>query len=135
MPSTAPRLMPIIAVVNHDPVFLGMMAEFLGGEGYEVAAILADDQALERIRALLPDLALLDVSVHRRDASWALVEAVCGGEGTGHVPVIVVTADIAWSRAHAAMVAAHGCTLLEKPFHLGALEATIDRLLGATAAG
>jgi CheY-like chemotaxis protein len=123
---------PLIAVVNHDPVFLDLMAEFLGGAGYASACILADDASLGRLQALAPALALaiLDISAYRRAAAWALVEDVRGGEGTGRIPVVVITADLAWSREHAATVAARGCVLVEAPFDLGEMLATIERLLG-----
>lgn len=121
----------VVAVIDHDPAFLAMMGDFLGGEGYEPACFLADDRAFARLRALDPALAIIDISVHRRAACLALIEDVRTHAATRHIPVVVVTADIAWSRAHGPAIAAHGCALVEKPFTLDDLLACIERLIAA----
>jgi DNA-binding response OmpR family regulator len=128
------RRPPMVAVVNHDTVFLGMMAEFLSDEGYVPECLIADEHSFAHLRAVQPDLAILDISVHRRDAAWALVEEMCAHETTRHIPVVVCTADDIWAREHAGSIDMRGCTLVEKPFNLADLHAIIERLLAAAPA-
>jgi DNA-binding response OmpR family regulator len=118
-----------IAVVNHEPGFLVLMHEFLSGEGYEPMCWQADEDRFTDLKGAQPALAILDVVPHQRDAASALLERIHNEPTTAHIPVIICTADVPYVREKAPQLLEYGYAVVEKPFNLEDLLATMRHLL------
>ncbi len=67
------------------------LVRLLSGAGYQVEAVTDGEQALERIRAGMPDLVVSDVMMPRLDG-LALVAALRTDQRTAAVPVVLLSA-------------------------------------------
>lgn len=109
---------PLIAVVNHEKMFLDLMDELLTQEGYEVVCYHADDDTFAHLKEAQPALAIIDINMHYRDAAWALLERIHNDPTTVNIPVIVCTADVSHVRQKAAILLKYNYTVVEKPFEV-----------------
>lgn len=123
---------PRIAVIDHDPVFLSLMHEFLSVEGYEAMCWHTDEDIFARLQEAQPALAIIDIVVKERDAAWALMGRVHSDPTTAYIPVIVCTADVDYVREKAADFLEYGYAVVEKPFMLENLLAQVHRLLASS---
>ena len=111
-------------IVEDDPQIARLLREILVMSGHDVAEV--DDGALaaSAVRALRPDVVLLDIglpNVHGLD----VLEDIKGSHETAHVPVVVVTAW--WSDELAARARAMGASsVVAKPFDIAAVQAAVD---------
>ena len=103
-------------VVEDDPQIARLLREILAMQHYDVAEV--DDGALaaSAVRALHPDVVLLDIglpNVHGLD----VLDELKAGPDTARVPVIVITAW--WSTDLSARARAMGAaSVVAKPFDL-----------------
>jgi DNA-binding response OmpR family regulator len=77
-----------VLAADDDPQLLRLVTRNLELEGYEVIAANDGQQALERIKAQIPDVVLLDVMMPRLDG-FSVLQRV---RAFSAVPVIIVTA-------------------------------------------
>ncbi len=119
----------LIAVVNHEKMFLDLMHEIITQEGYEAVCWHADDDTFTRLQAAQPDLAIVDINVHHRDAAWALLERIHNDPTTAHIPVIVCTADVTYVRRKAPVLLKYNYTVVEKPFDVEDLLGQVQAML------
>lgn len=126
---------PLIAVVNDDRAFLELLWEVLTGEGYRAVLYREGARAAAAIRRAPPALVILDLRLGTPGAGWRVLEELRRERATGAIPVIVCSADHRALREQAARLARLGCAVVEKPFDLDDLLATIaaalDRVPGA----
>jgi two-component system phosphate regulon response regulator PhoB len=114
-------------IVEDEPQIARLLREILVMQGHEVAEV--DDGALaaSAVRALRPDVVLLDIglpNVHGLD----VLEEVKGNPDTAHVPVIVVTAW--WSADLSGRARAMGAqSVIAKPFELEAVREAVGAAL------
>jgi DNA-binding response OmpR family regulator len=115
-----------VLIADDDAAIRDVVAQTLSEEGYHVEAV-ADGQAaldyLERCGADQPDVILLDMlmpALHGRDFAAAYRRLA-----VDHAPIVAMTAT---RDAHdrAAEIGAAG--IVAKPFAIGDLIATVDRL-------
>lgn len=79
-----------IAYVEDDAVILANYTEILRDEGFDVVGYSAKDEAIAAFREQLPDLALLDVSLHgERDAGFHVCSEL--RRLSGDLPIIFLT--------------------------------------------
>ncbi|NTV80087.1 MAG: response regulator, partial [Candidatus Aminicenantes bacterium] len=57
-----------ILLVDDDPDFLEMHKAVLLNHGYEVLTAMSGREGLERVRAEMPDLIILDLMMEKHDA-------------------------------------------------------------------
>lgn len=112
-----------VLVVDDDPSIREFLELALMGEGYQVSSAANGEIALGLVQLSPPDLILLDMRMpvvdgwefarryHQSPAPWA--------------PILVITAAVDAAR-RAAEIDADG--YLAKPFDLGELLRTVDRL-------
>ena len=117
-----------VLVVDDDPDILDMLRHALRGNGYAVETAANGLEALHRACRRLPDAVVLDLRMPTMDgrtfiAAWRRVTA------GAPVPVVAISAQSRQPTAEELGVEA----FLPKPFDLGVLVGTVDRLL-ATAA-
>jgi CheY-like chemotaxis protein len=100
--------------------------------GPEVLEAATGPEALDLIRRVRPDLAILDVAMPGLNG-LAVARALAADPATVAVPLVVCTAASPEVRREAAR--SDGvCAVVAKPFTLQALRAAVDRALAARAA-
>ena len=114
-------------IVEDDAAIAMLLREILVTEGLEVAEL--DDGALAAsgVRALRPDVVLLDIglpNVHGLD----ILEELKRDPDTAHVPVVIVTAW--WSADLSGRARAMGAqSVIAKPFELAEVRRAVELAL------
>jgi|SRR4051812_33003807 DNA-binding response OmpR family regulator len=80
-----------VLVVDDDPVILKLLEVNFEMEGFEVVRAADGAEGLERARAVLPDIVILDVMMPRM-TGYEVAKALREDEDTAHIPIIFVTA-------------------------------------------
>jgi PAS domain S-box-containing protein len=86
------RTRPMILVVEDDAAWRELLQSQLAAEGYDVVAMPWEPAAAAKIRALSPDLVLLEV-LSGQSAGWRLLETL-GKDGGEDSPAVVVVSDL-----------------------------------------
>jgi len=119
----------MIAVVNNDTDFLGLMNELLSLEGYRTIICREGDRAYSVIKESQPDLVILDVRLDHAEQGWTILELLRLDPATTRIPVIVCSADARFLREKATALHDLRCDTLEKPFDLDMLLDKVARAL------
>jgi two-component system, cell cycle response regulator DivK len=122
---------PLVLIVDDYAEGREICAEYLAFRGYRVATAEDGLDALDKTRALLPDVILMDLSLPRLDG-WETSRRLKGDERTRHIPIIALTAH-ALSSARDRAVAAGCDSVVTKPCLPRDLEAEVRRHLGMPA--
>ena len=80
-----------VLVVDDDPVILKLLEVNFEMEGFQVVRAADGAEGLERARAVLPDIVVLDVMMPRM-TGYEVAKALREDAGTAHIPIIFVTA-------------------------------------------
>ncbi len=80
-----------LLVADDNPSNLTLLARYLQQEEYELLTTSNGIETLEKTRAELPDLILLDVNMPEMDG-FQVLEELRSDPATAHIPVIIVTA-------------------------------------------
>ena len=80
-----------VLVVDDDPVILKLLEVNFEMEGFQVVRAADGFEGLERARAVLPDIVVLDVMMPRM-TGYEVAKALREGHDTAHIPIIFVTA-------------------------------------------
>ncbi len=80
-----------ILIVDDEPKNLGVVSDFLKAEGYRIASANSGELAIERAKAILPDLILLDITMPGMGGLKACEELKKQIQ-THSIPVIFMTA-------------------------------------------
>ena len=117
-----------VLVVEDDPSIREMVALALEDAGYGVSAAADGESAIALISKDRPDLLLVDLRMPLMDGFEFMRRYVGGG---GRSPIIVLSAarDVDFAR-HQLTAAA----VIEKPFDLNELIATVERIAGPATA-
>src|SRR5947199_135368 len=118
---------PLILVVDDVADNVDILQMRLEAQGYEVATAGDGIEALEKIRALLPDLVLLDVMMPRLDGIET-VKRLKADASLPFIPVILVTAKADASDVIAGLESG-GDDYLTKPVDHAALSARVRAML------
>src|SRR5215207_4968921 len=116
---------PTVLVVEDEPAIRGLLAEFLRGEGYEVALARDGSEALDLLSGEWvqhhPSVVLLDMMLPEVDGVSVLKELAARGP---QVPVVAMSASY---EALGAALAAGANAAVPKPFDLERLLVTLER--------
>jgi class 3 adenylate cyclase len=118
---------PMILVVDDVPDNVDILQMRLESQGYEVITAGDGVEALEKIRALLPDLVLLDVMMPKLDGIET-VKRLKADASLPFIPVILVTAKADASDVIGGLEAG-GDDYLTKPVDHAALSARVRAML------
>lgn len=130
---TSTRLQPLVLVVEDYQDAREMYAAYLQFSGFDVAEATNGIEAIEKTRALLPDIVLMDLALPKMDG-WEATRLLKKDERTRHIPIVALTGHALAGHAEGARQA--GCdAFVTKPCLPDALVAEIKRLLAANAAG
>lgn len=125
-----PAVAPLILVVDDDQNAREGLAEYLFGAGFRVSQAADGREALDKVKALGPDLVLLDLGLPRLDG-WAVIRELRHDESTRATPIVVLTALDYPSAIEPAM--ADGCdAITTKPCNPATLVAMVRGLLART---
>ena len=118
----------VLVVEDEDNIALAL--DFLmTREGYEHDRVADGDQALARIRAMLPDLVVLDVMLPGA-SGYEICQGVRLDPALASVKILMMTArGSAIERRKGLAIGADG--FITKPFELKQLRDEVRRLLGA----
>ncbi len=125
----------LIALVEDDPDILRLLDDLFGEEGYRTLTIPEGVAAHATIAREQPDLVILDLWLERQNIGWTVYDQLRTHAATADIPIIICSADVGAVRERSPDIAAYGDAVIEKPFDIAALLATVTGLLGrATAA-
>ena len=121
---------PHILAINNDLAVLGLFRDLLTDAGYQVSTQPYVDRDLDGIKALQPELIVLDYMWATEDASWSLLQMLRMDPGTADIPVSSsALARCAKWRPWRDTSESMGVTVVFKPFNIDQLlEAIRDRL-------
>ena len=91
IPETVVQATARILVVDDTPTNVKLLEDLLAFHGYEVEAAASGEEALEMIRARMPDLVLLDVLMPGL-SGYDVCRAVRADASLAMLPVVMVTA-------------------------------------------
>src|SRR5689334_9190414 len=115
-----------ILVVDDDPLILGLVAEILQDEGYEVTTARNGAEALARVAETLPAVVVTDLMMPVMDGH-ALVRACRAAPLTAALPIVVMSAALPVLLDSLAWLGVQ--EVIHKPFDTDALVAMIARLV------
>ncbi len=113
----------LILIVDDNPQSLQLLGNLLLENGYEPAAALNGENALNFVQKREPDLILLDVMMPGMNG-YEVCEKLKSDEKTTHIPVIFLTAKIGEEDVVRGFDAG-GVDYVAKPFHLTELLARV----------
>lgn len=117
-----------ILLVDDDPAHIELMHEILDPLGFEVFAEPDGARGLSRALAIVPDLAILDVSMPGM-SGWELASRLREEVVSKQMHIIMLSGNLHELPAAAASATVHDA-FLAKPLDIRALYETIGRLLG-----
>lgn len=118
---------PLVLIVDDVADNRAIYADFLRFSGYEVVEATNGFEAVEVAKKLLPDIALMDLSLPGMDG-WEATRKLKGAKETQHIKIIAVTGHALEGTAKGARDA--GCDgFLSKPCLPETLEAEVKRML------
>ena len=118
-----------IVVVDDDSQLAELMSEFLTDEGYAVEVCSQGERAFATIRALLPDLVILDVRMSEVGGLGVLYLLSTAPE-TRQIPVLMCTAvSTGEMRPWEEVLDEKGVPILYKPFALDQLAAQVAAMI------
>jgi CheY-like chemotaxis protein len=119
--------MPKILLVEDNEMNRDMLSRRLTKRGHEVVVAFDGEQAVERARAEIPALILLDLSLPVVDG-WEAARQLKATEDTSCIPIIALTAHAMVEDRDRALAA--GCDDFDtKPVALARLLGKMDELL------
>jgi len=120
---------PHILAINNDPAVLSLFRDLLQEAGYQVSTQNYIDRDLDQIKALKPDLIVLDYMWATEDASWSLLQMLRMDPSTVAIPIVLCTGAVHEVKALEEHLIAMGVTVVLKPFNIDQLvDAIRERL-------
>jgi CheY-like chemotaxis protein len=125
-----PSNRPLIVAINNDAAFLHLLEALLREARYETLLLQTGDIALDTVKHNRPKLIILDIESSSPDMSWKLVDLLTHDPETTDIPLVVCSVADETLVARREKLVAAGHQIIEKPFNLNELTATIQKLLG-----
>jgi len=120
---------PHILAINNDPAVLSLFRDLLQEAGYQVSTQNYIDRDLDQIKALKPDLIVLDYMWATEDASWSLLQMLRMDPSTVAIPIVLCTGAVHEVKALEEHLITMGVTVVLKPFNIDQLvDAIRERL-------
>jgi DNA-binding response OmpR family regulator len=125
---------PHILCINNDLSVLALFRDLLEDAGYQVSTQPYVDRDLDAIKALQPDLIVLDYMWATEDASWSLLQMLRMDPTTAAIPIVLCTGAVREVEAMEGHLNAMGVNVVFKPFNIGHLLEAIRAQLGVNRA-
>jgi signal transduction histidine kinase/DNA-binding response OmpR family regulator len=114
-----------VLVIEDDPSASSLLAEYIGGNGYEVEIAVTGEQGLARAIEDPPALICLDIRLPGELDGWQLLARLRERPDTAETPVIICTGRNGRNRASALGVT----DFITKPFSQRQIRDAVERLL------
>ena len=125
-----------VLVVNDTQEILELFSDLLGELGLEVTTMSYAPRELDRVRAVDPDLIILDFVFGEKELlGWQLLQKLKMDRGLATVPIIVCSAAIRTLSELQGYLTEHGVVTVIKPFTIDQLEEAVARAVGTEAPG
>lgn len=121
--------MPRILVVDRDEELHSLLCELFSSCGWTHVAATGTT-VCEALSSARPDVMIVDSWLDRRDAGWAVVEAIRASADTASIPILVWADLHTLLESRADWLEAEGIPVMQKPFEIEELVTTITGLLG-----
>ncbi|HEV2529131.1 MAG TPA: response regulator [Thermomicrobiales bacterium] len=119
-----------VFVVNGSPEFLDLLRELMQEEGYNVTTTNFVPRTFDQIRALEPDLIVIDIVIGQI-VGWDLLVQLQHEATTSDVPVLIASTDPhLLERAESVRLHFPNTRFIGKPLDLDALLGMINDLIG-----
>lgn len=129
-PATHPsRVQRRVVIADDEPMIRDLIRIRLIRHGIEVIEAADGQEALERIRAVGPDLIVLDLKMPRM-TGYEVMAQLQADVKTRQIPVVIITAHGSYPPSNPCIE--NAAAYVMKPFSAKALTETILRLLPAT---
>jgi len=92
-----------ILLVDDDTDFLEMHKAVLKHRGYHVLTATNSQQGIERVRAEMPDLIILDLMMEKHDAGFSFSKQIKSDPLFKKIPILMVTAAAETTGYHFSM--------------------------------
>ena len=113
-----------VLVIDDDPLVLELIQIILESEGHEVTLLRTADDAVERVRAVRPDVVFLDIVMQTRHGMEVLAEL---REALPEIPVVLLSGAVTQVEDMPAIARGLGAhAFLEKPFDAQKLVDLVD---------
>lgn len=116
-----------ILVTDHDPAHQAMVSNALAPLGFDLTYASGGDACIASVRAVLPDLVMLDITMPGRDG-WETARAIRAKHGDDPI-ILMVSANVHDFQRSRREDDPHD-DFLTKPFEFDALLERIGTLLG-----
>jgi CheY-like chemotaxis protein len=117
-----------VLVVNDTEEILQLFEDLLGELGFEVVVMSFAPRELDRIRAVKPDIVILDfIFGGRAVEGWQLLQKIRMDRDLERIPVIVCTAAVEEVLEQQGYLAEQGVAVVFKPFNVDQLEDAVQR--------
>jgi CheY-like chemotaxis protein len=119
---------PLIAIVERDPTFCGLLVQLLEDEGFRTITWSRGPGAYAMVRNEMPDAVILDIWLDQPESGRVVLELLRADPRTWSIPVIVCAAT-SFLRQRADEFRRLDCRVLEKPVALDdLLQCVIDAI-------
>jgi CheY-like chemotaxis protein len=118
-----------ILLVDDEPQIVVLTKMILEKEGHEVIAAKSSAECFEKLEEETPDLILMDVRMPNGNG-WEACRKIKGDEKTQGIPVTMFTVRTSEDSIERSFKHAHADAHVNKPFSIGELTSTVERLLG-----
>ena len=117
-----------VLIADDNPVSRELIREILEYDQYEVIEAGDGGEALEKVRAHRPDLALLDIQMPVMDGN-AVIREIRADPAISHLPVAALTAYAMQGDRERALAAGFN-SYITKPIEIPDFRAQVAKLLG-----
>lgn len=124
---------PTILVADDEPEVLDLVRILLEWEDYTVVEAADGEEALEKIRATYPDLALLDVRMPKMDG-LSVLEHLQTDPGLAGIPVVMLSVVTTYPQVETALKNG-AIAYLPKPFEIREIIRLVGQVLSSDADG
>ena len=115
-----------VLVVNDTQEILELFQDILEGMDFEVVLMSYAPRELDRIRAVSPDLIILDFLMGDRELlGWQLLQKLKMDRRTDDIPIIVCTAAVKAVQEQQGYLTEQGVLVVLKPFNVDQLEEAV----------
>lgn len=123
-----------ILLVDDDTDFLEMHRAVLENHGYEVITAINGKEGIERVRAEMPDLIILDLMMEKHDAGFSFSKNIKSDPLFKKIPILMVT-SVAEATGYKFSMKEDGYWMktddfLDKPVRPDVLIDRVQKLLG-----
>jgi CheY-like chemotaxis protein len=117
-------------VVNDTQEILELFEDILEGIGIDAVLMSYTPRELDRIRAVSPDIIILDFLMGDRELlGWQLLQKLKMDRGLDSIPVVVCTAAVKAVEEQQGYLTEQGVTVVLKPFRVTQLEEAVQAAL------